>query len=313
MAQRIASILRARRALTKAAGLRVQRRKVPKLQAPTGARLRYQTLLTAMRKTVDRLLREELLPALPGFVEKAARERGGLRTDATVEELQAFFARLRLLFVQVHPQAETAITLQDVATETDRVQALGHQKQMKAALGVELIVPEPWRQPVIADFIAENQGLVTSLVDGELEVFRKITGSGIRSGLRVEEIARQLTERLEVTESKAALLARDQTLKLFGEMTELRQRNVGIEEYVWNTSGDERVRGRPDGKYPNSRPSHWALEGKICRWDDPTVYRDPGSDVWKSRASIGAVEKHPGQDYQDRCQALPVLPEDYLT
>jgi len=291
MAQKIVNILRARRAMAKASGLRVRRGRVPKLQPPTGARLRYQALLTGMRKTLAEILRDELLPALPWLVDQAARERGGLRTDATVEELQTLFARLRLLFVRVHPPAETTIAVQGVATETDRIQALGHQRQMKAALGVEVIIPEPWRQAVIKDFVAENQGLVTSLVDGELDIFKKITSGGIRSGLRVGGIAKQLEDRLDITKSKAALLARDQTLRLFGEITELRQRNVGVEEYIWDTSKDERV-----------RPRHKDLEGTKQKWSEPPIV-DPKT----------GRRAHPGGDYQCRCLALPILPDDYLS
>ena len=61
--------------------------------------------------------------------------------------------------------------------------------------------------------------------------------------------------------------------------------------YVWDTSGDERV-----------RESHAVMEGLLCRWDDATVCSYDGGRTWKPRPS-GAVLMHPGMDYQCRCCA----------
>jgi len=97
-------------------------------------------------------------------------------------------------------------------------------------------------------------------------------------GLRVEEITARLRERADVSESRAALIARDQTLKLNGAITKTRQQNAGISRYTWSTSLDERV-----------RPEHAALEGQVFDWVAPP---SPG---------------HPGEDFQCRCVAIPVI------
>jgi hypothetical protein len=76
--------------------------------------------------------------------------------------------------------------------------------------------------------------------------------------------------------------------------------------YIWSTSGDERVRGTPKsegGKYPDAIPSHYLMNEKLCRWDDSTVYSDDGGKTWRDRPA-GAVQLHPGEDYQCRCTAL---------
>jgi SPP1 gp7 family putative phage head morphogenesis protein len=75
---------------------------------------------------------------------------------------------------------------------------------------------------------------------------------------------------------RAAFIARDQASKWNGELNRFRQQDAGVTEYVWSTSGDERVRGNPDGKYPNARPSHWAREGKTFRWSKPPDGGHPG-------------------------------------
>jgi hypothetical protein len=76
--------------------------------------------------------------------------------------------------------------------------------------------------------------------------------------------------------------------------------------YIWETSGDERVRGTPKeegGIYPNARPSHYAMDSLLCRWDDSSVYSEDGGRTWIDRPP-GAVLLHPGDDYQCRCTAI---------
>ena len=99
-------------------------------------------------------------------------------------------------------------------------------------------------------------------------------------GLRVEVLAHQIAERFGVSDSRAAFIARDQTLKLNGQLMRTKQQNAGVTQYRWSTSRDERV-----------RKTHQALEGTIQSWDVPP----PG---------VG----HPGEDYQCRCVAIPIIP-----
>ncbi len=100
------------------------------------------------------------------------------------------------------------------------------------------------------------------------------------SSMRVEELRSLVMERFDVSKSRADLIARDQVLKLNGQITEERQTRAGVEQYVWTTAGDERV-----------REEHAALEGQVIDWNSPPT--------------VG----HPGEDYQCRCVAFPLIPE----
>ena len=97
-------------------------------------------------------------------------------------------------------------------------------------------------------------------------------------GLRVEEIRKLIQDRAGVWESRAELIARDQVLKLHGEINEERQTKAGIESYTWSTSRDSRV-----------RPEHAAMEGKTVAWSNPPEFG------------------HPGDDYMCRCVGVPIL------
>lgn len=80
-------------------------------------------------------------------------------------------------------------------------------------------------------------------------------------------------------QSRYEFIARDQTSKLIGELDRLRQQQIGVDEYDWATSADERV-----------RPTHRSKNGKRFRWDEPPP--ETG---------------HPGEDYQCRCVARAVI------
>lgn len=136
----------------------------------------------------------------------------------------------------------------------------------------------------LADKIAVRRDENIKLVENAGRVYaasvRAIVDDPDNFGLRVEDLKDKLQERGDVSENRAELIARDQTLKLNGQITEARQTAAGVNEYIWSTSLDERV-----------RPEHAALEGQRFSWDSPPA---PG---------------HPGQDYNCRCVALPYVPE----
>ena len=90
--------------------------------------------------------------------------------------------------------------------------------------------------------------------------------------------------------------------KLNADIAQDQQEAAGVKEYVWSTSGDERVRGNPAGKWPKVKHSHYEIDGKRCKYADPTVYRSNGE--WAKRPSSW-VQLHPGKDFQCRCVGLP--------
>jgi uncharacterized protein with gpF-like domain len=89
----------------------------------------------------------------------------------------------------------------------------------------------------------------------------------------------------------------EQRLKRLSYESRQRMESVGLSMYIWETSGDERVRS-----------SHELMDGLLCRWADPTVYsRNKGKD-WIPRPE-GAALTHPGEEDGCRCCALSYLDE----
>jgi hypothetical protein len=187
-------------------------------------------------------------------------------------------------------------------------------KFTKALLGDPFTPFEPWLDEVLTAWRDENFRLIRKLSNEYITEMNRIVSSGVMDGKTWDSIMRDIRKKNKsLTKSRAKLLARDQVGKLNGRLTKRRQQEVGVEWYIWRTARDERVRGRPGGKYPNAKPSHWALEGKICSWADDTIYADSIEDAkngnWKQRSSIGGYIGMPQQDIQCRCVALPVMNE----
>ncbi len=162
--------------------------------------------------------------------------------------------------------------------------------EMKRVLPIDLRREVPALAAQLDEWKKLNVGLIESGIRGPSDGVRlssladdvaETIGSAHSEGLRVEVLASELSERYGVSTSRAELIARDQVLKLNGQLNRSRQQAAGVRRYRWSTSGDERV-----------RESHQALDGTIQSWDAPPL--------------VG----HPGEDVQCRCTAIPILPEE---
>lgn len=123
-----------------------------------------------------------------------------------------------------------------------------------------------------------NIALITNAARDYAADVQKVFNDPKNIGLHVKDLTDKLVERGNVSQSRAELIARDQTLKLNGNITQIRQQAAGITSYTWSTSNDERV-----------REEHRALEGQVFTWGNPP--------------SVGA----PGEDFQCRCIAVPII------
>src|SRR4030067_1042369 len=111
--------------------------------------------------------------------------------------------------------------------------------------------------------------------------------------LSPKEMMAKLKEQFAVTDERAELIAFDQVLKFNSSLTELRQKGLGLKRYTWRSVMDQRVRGNPAGKYPNARPSHYALDGQVFEWNNPPISGTKGERL------------HPGQAILCRCWGEP--------
>ena len=144
-------------------------------------------------------------------------------------------------------------------------------KQARAAVsidvrklsGLDRKVPEQ-----ITKFAETNAQLIVGLGQRMAEDIAEIVEDGVVAGSRWETIAGRLAHVGQVTESRAALIARDQVGKLFGDINKQRQVNLGVTRYVWRDVGDNRV-----------REEHEARNGESFEWSSPPEGGHPGEEV----------------------------------
>lgn len=243
---------------------------------PQGQEIAYTKDLLSLSRELSRLIKEVLYPAIPNMVDEVQKKTPTDRQDDYLDTLKSL-----ILFIRKAIQSkvdETILQAENVAGQINRFNHAQFQKVNENVLGINLFISEPWLLDQLKLFSSQNAQLIQSLPDQELERVAGIIERGLQDGTSIKEIEKEIQKSFGITRRRAKLIARDQTTKLNASLTKLRQQEAGVTEYVWQTSGDERV-----------RPTHRANDGKTFRWDKPPKTGHPGSEV------------------NCRCVALPVL------
>lgn len=154
--------------------------------------------------------------------------------------------------------------------------------QSKFGLGVDVFRSEPWLIPLRDNWVASNVSLIKDMPQKYLTQVEQIVRSGVSQGLGVRGIATQLESIEGVDRRRAKLIASDQIGKANAALTQHRQQDLGIDEYVWRSSNDSRV-----------RPTHAEANGQTFKWAKPPSF----------------TGGHPGQAVRCRCTAAAVFPD----
>ena len=215
------------------------------------------------------------------------------RADSLIDDIIGDLNDALLLIEELLlPSQQRAINFSSViALEIAGFNRTQYNKNINSVLGIDIFIDEPWLESQLELFANQNAQLISNMTENEIERVSGIIQRGLQEGSSYESITDNIEKSFGITRRHAKLIARDQTSKLNGSLTKLRQQNAGVSEYIWDTSQDERV-----------RPDHRVLQGKRCRWDDPTVYYDTTTNKWEKRSKIGGTQVHPSQDVQCRCQ-----------
>jgi SPP1 gp7 family putative phage head morphogenesis protein len=168
-----------------------------------------------------------------------------------------------------------------------------HGRELREVLGVD---PRSLAAKALeidfASLGAGAQSLVDTFVETSLERYERLrddylaavaeqVSESFAAGERWEDLAVKLEERFGVTQGYAEAVARDEVGRLNGAVNQDRQEDLGITHYIWRTVHDGRV-----------RPEHEERDGATFAWGEPP---DDG---------------HPGEAWNCRCYADPILPGD---
>lgn len=193
------------------------------------------------------------------------------------------------------------VILTSLGKTADEAMEFGNKefsKTLENGIYVKMPTTAPWWDDMKKSWAEDNYTLITSNAKNYVSKINSLTEQAIVNGYshsRLKDEIKKATEGL--SDKHCKLLARDQMGKLNGQITQAQMQEIGLDLYVWSTSADDRV-----------RDSHAVMEGLLCRYDDATVCSFDNGKTWVDRPS-GAVEFHPGQDFQCRCVGLAFYPE----
>jgi len=155
--------------------------------------------------------------------------------------------------------------------------------------------PEPWLGEIFDRWRKNEIMRLISIQQNEQLKIGRLINNARAEGKALGNLVKAYTA--DRSRKHAVFEMRNARENFQGEITKNRMMEHGIDCYKWLTSGDETV-----------RDTHREMEGKICRWDDPTVMYDEKTKTWVPRNS-DMVHKHPQFDYNCRCSALAYLME----
>lgn len=163
--------------------------------------------------------------------------RGNLRASLSTDKLEALAG--------------------EFAQRTTTYQRIQLSRQLHAAVGVDVLVTDRKLAAVTEGFVAENVALIKTVPDVLFDKIEQATTRAVTEGTLHTDLAKELAEQVGVAKNRAALIARDQVGKIYGQANAARQAELGIDRFVWRTVNDARV-----------RDEHKDLEGKIFSYAD---------------------------------------------
>lgn len=261
----------------KAKGIKRKAKIPPKWLFPKNQEKQYDRILYSLVFDLKQLIKTVLIPEIPSMIYEVENKMPNDRLDDYLDRLKGL-----IIYIGKAIQSKVNLSIVEaevVGVEIARFNKTQFEKTNNSIFGIDIFVDEPWLGDQLKLFASQNAQLITSIPEQELDRVVGDIERGLQQGLRFTEISKGIQKSFGITHRRATLIARDQTTKLNASLTKLRQQEVGVEEYIWQTSGDERV-----------RPTHRANDGKKFRWDTPPK-----------------VTGHPGHDVNCRCIARPVL------
>jgi len=259
------------------------------MKYPVGQEYAYRRVLLKLTGQYKTILKRNMSPVLVEMVTEATvvhLPTGEIRQDAGWRD-SLTRAMQKIADDMTKPTNNAIRDMTRIGPQINQYNKAEWQRLVRSQYGVDPTRenPEKWNE-ILKNWAHSNSLLIkdiphkTSLQIVEQATQALIDGQNPRDTYNA--ILDIMKDRTDVSDSRAKLIARDQVSKLNGQLTMERQVDIGVDSYIWRTVGDERV-----------RDTHADNEDQTFTWDNPP-----------------AETGHPGEDYQCRCWAEPILPEE---
>lgn len=219
-------------------------------------------------------------------VERALQKPQGSFFMDDAKGFQAISAKALMKVLEKYEKSDRTSQAENIANGfVSRGDAQNHAEvstNLKNQTGIDLsayLRNSPNIVERVNELTVSNIQLIKSIRTQYLDKVQNAVMQAMVQGTLNKDLAEQLKKLGKDVESRAMLIARDQSSKLNAALTRARHEEVGIKKYMWSTSGDERV-----------RESHAEKDGQIFEYTNPPA--DTG---------------HPGHDVNCRCVQIPVL------
>jgi len=266
-----------------------KRPKIVPMKYPIGKEYAYCRVLLKMNNKYKQILKRNMSP----YVEVMAKEAtavhlptGQIRQDALGWRDQLNRVMQRIADDMRDPTNQTIKEMVRIGPQTNQYNKAEWTRLVRSQYGVNPTKEDPEKyNALLANWARNNALLIKDISDKTSRQIAEQVNQALIDGTNLadtqKEIFNIMSDRTDVQDSRAKLIARDQVAKLNGQLTMERQVDMGVDSYIWRTVGDERV-----------RETHADNEDQTFTWDNPP-----------------AETGHPGDDYQCRCWAEPILPE----
>jgi SPP1 gp7 family putative phage head morphogenesis protein len=247
--------------------------------------LYYRAELHEIVRELRTWARQHLIPALRGHFP------GKFTYDAKLEPpVEVVIVEKQREFAKVGPKSQdlaARVVLKNVRTVDERLAA---SIRASMDINIEPFLTDTGRiREMMGEKVIKNVELIQSIPSQYFQEVSNTVAENWQTGTNYETLTEAIEKVGDVTDTRAALIARDQTGKLSSAFNEVRQTDLGIEFYGWVCT------------HMRTRPAHLAMETK-------DVGNGPGVFSWKKPGPlIGAygVHCHPGADINCRCGAIP--------
>ena len=221
-------------------------------------------------------------------IERALQQPQGSFFMDDAKGFQAISAKALMKVLEKYEKSDRTSQAENIANGfVSRGDAQNHAEvstNLKNQTGIDLagyLRNSPNIVERVNELTVSNIQLIKSIRTQYLDKVQNAVMQAMVQGALNKDLAEQLKKLGKDVESRAMLIARDQSSKLNAALTRARHEDVGVTKYMWSTSGDERV-----------RDSHAEKDGQIFEYANPPA--DTG---------------HPGHDVNCRCVAIAVFDE----
>ncbi|WP_257005668.1 phage minor head protein [Haemophilus sp. CCUG 60358] len=229
---------------------------------------------------------KQVVKTMTDDVERAMQQPQGSFFMDDAKGFQAISAKALMKVLEKYEKSDRTSQAENIANGfVSRGDAQNHAEvstNLKNQTGIDLsayLRNSPNIVERVNELTVSNIQLIKSIRTQYLDKVQNAVMQAMVQGSLNKDLAEQLKKLGKDVESRAMLIARDQSSKLNAALTRARHEEAGIKKYMWSTSGDERV-----------RESHAEKDGQIFEYTNPPA--DTG---------------HPGHDVNCRCVQIPVL------